>query len=67
MVFATRNIQVLALAGCLITVFCTIAAYLLRKTRDPISAKQRLIIDPFLYAFEYVFTATLIRYVVLRR
>jgi hypothetical protein len=62
----TRNIGWLAFAGALICVVSTSGAYFVRKYRDPVSAKQRLIIDPMLYGFEFVLTAVLIRYVFMR-
>jgi len=65
LVTLTRNILWLTLAGALICVISTTGAYLVRKSRDPVGAKQRLIIDPSLYGFEFVFTVVLIRYVFL--
>src|SRR5512147_180695 len=63
----TRNLVWLAIAGGVICVISTTGAYLERRTRNPVYAKHRLIIDPMLYGFEFVFTAVLIRYVFLRR
>lgn len=62
LVTVTRNVGWLAFAGALICVVSTSGAYFVRKYRDPVSAKQRLIVDPMLYGFEFIFTAILIRY-----
>lgn len=66
LVIGTRDIEALTLAGAVICVLCTSAAYLLRRQRDPVGAKHRLIVDPLLYSFEFAFTAILIRYVFMR-
>jgi hypothetical protein len=66
LVIGTRNIGSLALAGAVICVLCTSSAYLVRRRRDPVCAKHRLIVDPILYSFEFAFTATVIRYVFMR-
>lgn len=65
-VILTRRIGWLALAGAAICVISTSAAYTLRKATDPVTAKQRLMVDPLLYGFEFAFTAALIRYVFMR-
>lgn len=62
LVIGTRNIGSLALAGAVICVLCTSAAYFVRRQRDPVRAKHRLIVDPILYGFEFAFTAIVIRY-----
>ena len=66
LVFLTHDMRVLAFAGVLIRTTSTSGAYVMRGLRDPITAKQRLIIDPFLYGFEYIFTAVLTYYLFLR-
>ena len=66
LVIWTRQVGWLALEGALICVVSTSGAYILRKSADSETAKQRLIIDPMLYGFEFAFTAVLIRYVFLR-
>jgi hypothetical protein len=66
LVFLTHDMRVLAFAGVLITTAGTYGAYVIRNLRDPITAKQRLIIDPFLYGFEYVFTVVMIYCMFLR-
>lgn len=63
LVILTRRIGWLALAGAGICVISTSGAYTLRKSSDPVRAKQRLVVDPLLYGFEFAFTAALIRYV----
>jgi hypothetical protein len=60
LVTLTRRIGWLALAGVAISVISTSAAYVLRKTIDPVRAKKRLKVDPLLYGFEFAFTAILI-------
>jgi hypothetical protein len=67
LVIATRNLLWLAVAGVLVCVLSTTGAYLLRKSRDPVSAKSWLIAEPILFGCYYVFSAVLIRYVFLRR
>ena len=67
LVVLTRSLPLLAVACGLICVVSTMGAYLERRTRDRVYAKHRLIIDPMLYGFEFVFTAVLIRYVFLQR
>lgn len=62
LVILTRRIGWLALAGAAICVISTSAAYTLRKSTDPVRAKQRLMVDPLLYGFEFALTAGLIRY-----
>lgn len=62
LVTLTRGIGWLALAGAAICVISTSTAYALRKSTDPVTAKQRLMIDPLLYGFEFAFTAALICY-----
>ena len=66
LVIGTRNIGSLALAGAVICVLCTSAAYLMRRQRDPVGAKHRLMVDPILYGFEFAFTVIVIRYVFMR-
>ncbi len=66
LVILTRRIGWLALAGAAICVISTSAAYTLRKSTNPVTAKQRLMVDPLLYGFEFVFTAALIGYVFMR-
>lgn len=61
LVVLTREFTLLVLAGVLICAASIYGAYLVRSYRDPMLAKQRLIVDPFLYGFEYVFTAVVIR------
>jgi hypothetical protein len=63
LVTLTRRIGWLALAGTVICVISTSVAYALRKSTDPVTAKQRLIVDPLLYGFEFAFTVVCIRYV----
>jgi hypothetical protein len=65
-VIVTRQIGWLAFAGAVICVISTSVAYVLRKSIDAVAAKQRLLIDPLLYGFEFVFSAMLIRYVFMR-
>lgn len=65
LVLLTRDVVVLAIAGILITGFCTTGAYLVRKRRDCQTAKYRAIADPFLYGFEFAFSAVLVRYVLI--
>jgi hypothetical protein len=62
LVTLTRRIGWLALAGAAICVISTSAAYTLRKSTNPVKARQRLLVDPLLYGFEFAFTAVLIRY-----
>jgi hypothetical protein len=62
----TRGIGWVALASAAICVISTSAAYAMRKSTDPVNAKQRLMIDPALYGSEFAFTAVLIRYVFIR-
>jgi hypothetical protein len=62
LVILNRRIGWLALAGAAICVISTSAAYTLRKSTNPVAAKQRLMVDPLLYGFEFAFTAALIRY-----
>ena len=64
LVLFTRDVVPLAVSGILITGFCTAAAYFVRKRKDDQSAKYRAIADPFLYGFEFAFSAVLVRYVV---
>jgi hypothetical protein len=66
LVIGTRNMGSLALAGAVICVLCTSAAYLVRRQRDPVGARYRLIVDPLLYSFEFAFTATVVRYLLMR-
>jgi len=66
LVILTRQIGWLVFAGAVICVISTSAAYVLRKSTDPVTAKQRLMIDPLLYGFEFAFTAVLIRYLFIR-
>jgi hypothetical protein len=66
LVILTRRIGWLALAGGAICVLSTSVAYTLRKSTNPVTAKQRLMVDPLLYGFEFAFTAALIRYVFIR-
>jgi len=60
LVTLTRGIGWLALAGAAISVISTSAAYTLRKSTNPVTAKKRLKVDPLLYGFEFTFTAILI-------
>ena len=66
LVIWTRHVALLAFVGTLICVISTSSAYILRKSVDPDTAKDRLIVDPMLYGAEFAFTALLIRYVFLR-
>jgi peptidoglycan biosynthesis protein MviN/MurJ (putative lipid II flippase) len=66
LVILTRRIGWLALAAAAICVISTSVAYTLRKSTNPVTAKQRLMVDPLLYGFEFAFTAVLIRYVFMR-
>jgi hypothetical protein len=66
LVILTRQIGWLALTGAAICVISTSTAYTLRKSTNPVRAKQRLMVDPLLYGFEFAFTAALIRYVFMR-
>ena len=61
-VLITRRVLQIAIIGILITLFCTIGAYFIRKLADGEYAAQRLIIDPFLYGFEFAFAAVLVHY-----
>jgi hypothetical protein len=67
LVIVTGNILWLAIAGVLVCVLSTTGAYLVRKSRDPVSAQHWLIAEPFLFGCYYVFSAVLVRYVFLRR
>jgi hypothetical protein len=51
LVTLTRGIGWLALAGAAISVISTSAAYTLRKSTNPVTAKKRLKVDPLLYGF----------------
>ena len=62
-VLVTHSVALLIMAGILVTVLCTIAAYVIRKRSNRSDAAHRLMIDPFLYAFEFALTAVLIHYV----
>ena len=62
LVTLTQRIGWLALAGAAICLTSTSGAYALRKSADPTGAKQRLMVDPLLYGFEFAFTVALIRY-----
>ena len=66
LVIATRSISWLSLVGALVCAGCTAGAYFVRRKDKPEEAKHRLLIDPFLYASEFVFTAVLIRYLFLK-
>lgn len=66
LVIITRNIWWLALAGASICFVSTAGTYFLRRTLNPEDAKPRLLADPMLYAFEFLFTAVIIRYVFMR-
>src|SRR5947209_4795453 len=66
LVTVTREIGWLAIAGAAICVVSTSGAYALRKSADAVTAKHRLMIDPLLYGSEFVLTAVLIRYVLMR-
>jgi hypothetical protein len=66
LVTLTRSIFWLALAGVLICVLSSTGAYLMRKSRDPVSAKHWLIVEPVLFGSYYLFAVVLIRYVFLR-
>ncbi len=59
------NVLRLVIIGILITLFCTTGAYVIRKRTNAQYAVQWLIIDPFLYGFEFAFTAVLVRYAIL--
>jgi Na+-transporting NADH:ubiquinone oxidoreductase subunit NqrB len=62
----TWHARWLAFVGVVICVFSTSTAYVLRKSRDPIQARQRLIIDPFLYGLGFVLSAVVIGYLFIR-
>ena len=62
----TRQIGWLVLAGAVICLVSTSAAYGLRKSINPVTAKHRLMVDPLLYGFEFAFTTVVIRYVFIR-
>jgi hypothetical protein len=64
-IFRTRDIGVLGFVGVLICAPASYAAYSVRSLGDPVTAKQRIIADPFLYGFAYAFTAVVIRYLFL--
>ncbi|MFI5087224.1 MAG: hypothetical protein ACHP7I_02420 [Terriglobales bacterium] len=64
LVLLTHNVLRLAIVGVLITLFCSTGAYVVRKRTDGQYAAHRLIIDPFLYAFEFAFTAVLVHYTI---
>lgn len=66
LVLATRNIGWLTLWGALVCIASTSGRYFIGKHRDPVTAKQRLLIDPMLCGFEFALTAVLIRHVVIR-
>ena len=66
LVTLTQRIGWLALTGAAISVISTSAAYAVRKSTNPVTAKQRLMVDPLLYGFEFAFTAALIRYAFMR-
>ena len=56
----------MAFAGVVICVVSTAGHYMVRKASDPAYAKSRLIVDPILFATEFVFSAVIVRYVFLR-
>jgi hypothetical protein len=62
----TQRIGWLVLAGAAICLTSTSAVYALRKSTDPVRAKQRLMVDSLLYGLEFAFTAALIPYVFMR-
>ncbi len=62
LVMVTRNVLLLAILGALTTLACTMGAYRIRRSTDRQHAKHMLIADPFLYGFEFAFTAVLVRY-----
>jgi hypothetical protein len=66
LVTLTRSVARLALAGVLICLLSSTGAYLLRKSRDPVSAKHWLIVEPLLFGCYYLFAVALVRYVFLR-
>jgi hypothetical protein len=67
LVTLTQRIGWLVLAGAAICLTSTSAAYALRKSTDPVRAKQRLMVDALLYGLEFAFTSALIRYGFMRR
>jgi hypothetical protein len=67
LVILTHSVLWLALAGVLVCVLSSTGMYLLRKSRDPVSAKHWLIVEPLLFGCYYTSSAVLIRYVFLRR
>ncbi len=64
LVLLTHNVSRLAVLGILITLFCTVGAYVTRRRINDQYATQRLVVDPFLYAFEFAFTAVLVHYLI---
>jgi len=64
LVLLTHNVLRLAIVGIVVILFCTTGAYVIRKRTNGQYAAHRLIIDPFLYGFEFVFTAVLVHYVI---
>jgi len=66
LVMLTSSVLWLALAGVLISVVSSTGAYLLRRSRDPVGAKQWLIVEPMLFGCYYVVAAVLVRYMFLR-
>jgi hypothetical protein len=61
-VLVTQHFVQLATVGVLITLFCTTGAYVIRKRTNGQQAAHRVIIDPFLYGFEFAFAAVLVHY-----
>jgi hypothetical protein len=64
LVLLTHNVVRLVIVGILITVFCTTGTYVIRRRTNGQHAAHRLIIDPFLYGFEFAFAAVLVHYMI---
>ena len=62
----TRSVLWLVLAGVLICVASSTGTYLLRKSRDPVSAKHWLIAEPLLFGSYYLLAVDVVHYVFLR-
>jgi hypothetical protein len=67
LVLITRNILWLAFAGVLICGVSTTGAYIVRRSRDPVSAKYWLLVEPILFGTYFVFVAVTIRYMFLHK
>jgi hypothetical protein len=59
----THNLRWLALIGATVCAMSTLGTYTIRKRAQSSNAKTRLLLDPFLYIFEFVFTCTILRYI----